>query len=69
MTDPTVKLEVFRSPSGIITVCTHEGGGGTRLSGVKLLGSGSAKIAEFLLNEGAVGEIVEALQRAKESYQ
>lgn len=55
-----IKLEVFRSPSGIITVCTdNETGGGTRLCGIKLPGSGSTLIAEFFLGRDDVQEILD----------
>lgn len=57
-----LKCEVFRTPSGIVTVTTDNGnGGGTRLCGVKLVGSGSKKVAEFWLDQQAVEGLVEEM--------
>lgn len=55
-----LKLEVFVTRNGIVTVTTDMGGGsGTRLCGIKLYASGSRKVAEFYLDESAVEAIVE----------
>lgn len=55
-----IKLEVFRSPTGIITVCTDTPtGGGTRLCGIKLPGSSSTLIAEFYLTRNDVQAILD----------
>ena len=60
MTGKKLLVEVFRTPSGVVTVTTDRGdGGGTRLCGVKLAGSGATKVAEFYLDEEAVNAIVE----------
>ena len=61
-TDPNkrLKIEVFKTPGGVVTVTTDRGdGGGSRLCGVKLPGSGSKKVAEFWLDERMVNAIVE----------
>lgn len=62
MADPTIKLEVWRNASGIVTVTTDDfDGGGSRLCGVKLVGSGSRLVAEFRLNRTAVDALSEEL--------
>ena len=61
-TDPNkrLKIEVFKTPGGVVTVTTDRGDGlGSRLCGVKLPGSGSKKVAEFWLDERMVNAIVE----------
>ena len=64
-----LKLEVFRAPSGVVTVTTDRGdGGGVRLCGVKLLASGSRKVAEFYLDREAVRSIVEEFAEVVRSH-
>lgn len=60
ITRKRLKIEVFKSPSGVITATTYLApGAGTRLCGIKLHGSGSTKVAEFWVDEEAVNAIVE----------
>lgn len=66
---PQLLVEVFKSPEGIITVTTDYGGGGTRLCGIKLVASGSKKIAEFYLDQPAVDAIVDDFSIAVQESQ
>ncbi|MBK8100532.1 MAG: hypothetical protein IPK26_25855 [Planctomycetes bacterium] len=56
----TILFEVYRTRSGVVTVTTDRGdGSGSRLCGVKLVGSGSKKVAEFRLDRRGAEAILE----------
>lgn len=66
MRKPRILIEVWVTESGIVTVCTNTGSGGTRLCGIKLHASGSTKVAEFWLDREAVDALCEDFAEVEE---
>jgi len=68
--DARLLLRVYQTQGGVITVITERwDGGGTRLCGVKLMGSGSRLIAEFFLDRDAVQALVEDFEKQEADHE